>query len=119
MARQYHLDVPGQGSVGAPGERRDSGANARRLQRRRFLDRQKRGELVADQHARASCRRGRRRYNFIRRSDVMRSTCCEVIKSAAVMKPIARYMEDTGISVGQLVTTSGLDAAVVKAIVSG
>ena len=35
------------------------------------------------------------------------------------MKPIARYMEDTGISVGQLVTASGLDATVVKAIVSG
>lgn len=35
------------------------------------------------------------------------------------MKPIARYMEETGISVGQLVTATGLDAKLVKAIVSG
>ena len=35
------------------------------------------------------------------------------------MKPIARYLEETGISVGQLVTAAGLDAKVVKAIVSG
>ena len=38
---------------------------------------------------------------------------------AAVMKPIARYMEETGISVDQLVTAAGLDAKIVKAIVSG
>jgi len=35
------------------------------------------------------------------------------------MKPITRYMEEAGISVGQLVTTTGLDAKLVKAIVSG
>ena len=35
------------------------------------------------------------------------------------MKPIARYMEENGISVGQLVTATGLDAKLVKAIVSG
>jgi hypothetical protein len=35
------------------------------------------------------------------------------------MKPLARHMEETGISVGQLVTASGLDAKLVKAIVSG
>jgi len=35
------------------------------------------------------------------------------------MKPIARYMEEGGISVGQLVAASGLDARQVKAIVSG
>ena len=38
---------------------------------------------------------------------------------AAVMKPIARYMEETGISVSQLVTATGLDAKLVRAIVSG
>jgi ribosome-binding protein aMBF1 (putative translation factor) len=35
------------------------------------------------------------------------------------MKPIASYMEDTGISVDQLVTATGLDVKLVKAIVSG
>jgi ribosome-binding protein aMBF1 (putative translation factor) len=35
------------------------------------------------------------------------------------MKPIALCMEQSGISVGQLVTASGLDAKLVKAIVSG
>ena len=35
------------------------------------------------------------------------------------MKPITRYMEETGISVSQLVTATGLDAKLVKAIVSG
>ena len=35
------------------------------------------------------------------------------------MKPIALYMEQSGISVGQLVTASGLDAKLIKAIVSG
>ena len=35
------------------------------------------------------------------------------------MKPIARYMEETGISVGQLATTAGLDTKLIKAIVSG
>ena len=35
------------------------------------------------------------------------------------MKPIARYMEDAGISVDQLVAAAGLDAKLVKAIVSG
>jgi len=38
---------------------------------------------------------------------------------AAVMKPIARYMEEAGIGVGQLVAAAGLDAKLVKAIVSG
>src|SRR6266849_10378882 len=37
----------------------------------------------------------------------------------AVMKPIARHMEETGISVDQLVTAAGLDAKLIKAIVSG
>ena len=37
----------------------------------------------------------------------------------AVMKPIVHYMEETGISVDQLVAAAGLDAKVVKAIVSG
>jgi hypothetical protein len=35
------------------------------------------------------------------------------------MKPIARYMEETGISVGQLATAAGLDTKLIKAIVSG
>ena len=35
------------------------------------------------------------------------------------MKPIARYMEEMGISVDQLVATAGLDAKLVAAIVSG
>jgi plasmid maintenance system antidote protein VapI len=35
------------------------------------------------------------------------------------MKPIARYMEEAGIGVGQLVTATGLDAKLVRAIVSG
>jgi hypothetical protein len=38
---------------------------------------------------------------------------------AAVMKPIARYMEEAGISLGQLVTATGLETKLVKAIVSG
>jgi ribosome-binding protein aMBF1 (putative translation factor) len=38
---------------------------------------------------------------------------------AAVMKPIAHYMEEAGISIGQLVTATGLDTKLVKAIVSG
>ena len=38
---------------------------------------------------------------------------------AAVMKPIARYLEETGISVSQLATAAGLDARLVKAIVGG
>ena len=35
------------------------------------------------------------------------------------MKPIVRYMEETGISVDQIIAASGLDAKLVKAIVSG
>jgi hypothetical protein len=35
------------------------------------------------------------------------------------MKPIARHMEETGIGLGQLVTATGLDSKLVKAIVSG
>ncbi len=35
------------------------------------------------------------------------------------MKPLARYMEETGMSVDQLVTAAGLDAKLIKAIVSG
>ena len=35
------------------------------------------------------------------------------------MKSIARYAEEKGISVSQLVTTTGLDAKLVKAIVEG
>ena len=40
-------------------------------------------------------------------------------KIAAVMKPIAHYMEAAGISVDQLVAAAGLDGKVVKAIVNG
>ena len=40
-------------------------------------------------------------------------------KIASVVKSIAHYMEEAGIGVGQLVTATGLDAKVVKAIVSG
>jgi cyanate lyase len=35
------------------------------------------------------------------------------------MKPIARLMEETGIGVGELVAATGLDAKLVKAVVSG
>jgi hypothetical protein len=35
------------------------------------------------------------------------------------MKSIARYMEEAGIGVSQIVTATGLDAKLVKAIVSG
>ena len=35
------------------------------------------------------------------------------------MKPIARYIEEGRISVDQLIAASGLDAKLVKAIVSG
>jgi hypothetical protein len=35
------------------------------------------------------------------------------------MKPLLRYMEETGVSIEQLVESSGLDAKLVKAIVSG
>ena len=35
------------------------------------------------------------------------------------MKRLARYMEETGMSLDQLVAASGMDAKIVKAIVSG
>jgi ribosome-binding protein aMBF1 (putative translation factor) len=35
------------------------------------------------------------------------------------MKPIARYLEENGIGVERLVAAAGLDAKLVKAIVSG
>ena len=35
------------------------------------------------------------------------------------MKPIGRYLEETGIGVGQLVTATGLDTKTVQAIVTG
>jgi hypothetical protein len=35
------------------------------------------------------------------------------------MQPIAFYMEEAGINLGQLVAATGLDAKLVKAIVSG
>jgi len=38
---------------------------------------------------------------------------------AAVMKPLARYMEETGMTIGELVAAAGLDAKLVKAIASG
>ena len=38
---------------------------------------------------------------------------------AAVMKPIARFLEESEMSVGELVAATGLDAKLVKAIVSG
>ena len=34
-------------------------------------------------------------------------------------KPILRYIEETGISIDQLATTTGLDRKLIKAIVSG
>jgi hypothetical protein len=37
----------------------------------------------------------------------------------AAVKPVARYLEELGINVGELVTRSGLDAKMVRAIVSG
>jgi hypothetical protein len=40
-------------------------------------------------------------------------------KMAAVMKPLAYYMEEAGISVAQLVKITGLDAKLVAAIVTG
>ena len=38
---------------------------------------------------------------------------------SAVMKPLAHYMEEAGISVAQLVNITGLDAKLVTAIVTG
>jgi ribosome-binding protein aMBF1 (putative translation factor) len=35
------------------------------------------------------------------------------------MKPLVRWIEETGISVDQLVASAGLDAKLIKAIVSG
>jgi hypothetical protein len=35
------------------------------------------------------------------------------------MKPLARHMEETGVSLEQLIANTGLDAKLVKAIVSG
>lgn len=35
------------------------------------------------------------------------------------MKPIGRHMEETGVTVAQLVAATGLDTKLVKAIVSG
>jgi len=35
------------------------------------------------------------------------------------MKPLARYLEETGMSVDQLIVAAKLDAKLVKAIVSG
>jgi ribosome-binding protein aMBF1 (putative translation factor) len=35
------------------------------------------------------------------------------------MKPLARYLEETGIGIDQLVTVARLDAKLIKAIVSG
>jgi len=40
-------------------------------------------------------------------------------KIFAVVKPIARYVEESGVSVDQLAATAGLDGKLVKAIVSG
>ena len=37
----------------------------------------------------------------------------------AVMKPLASYMEEAGISVAQLVTITGLEAKLVRAIAGG
>jgi transcriptional regulator with XRE-family HTH domain len=35
------------------------------------------------------------------------------------VKPIARHMDETGLTLSQLVTASGLDAKLVKAILNG
>ena len=40
-------------------------------------------------------------------------------KIAFLMKPLAQYLEETGMSVDQLVAAAGLDAKLVKAIVTG
>ena len=40
-------------------------------------------------------------------------------KIVAAMKPLARHMEDVGVSVEQLVAATRLDAKVVKAIIAG
>src|SRR5262249_39785950 len=40
-------------------------------------------------------------------------------KIRGVMKPIARYMEDAGMGIADLVTASGLDRKLVEAIVKG
>ncbi len=40
-------------------------------------------------------------------------------KLAAAMKPIARHMEETGIGVDQLVTATGFDGTLVRAIAKG
>ena len=38
---------------------------------------------------------------------------------AALMKPLARYMEEVGMNLAQLVAAAGLEAKLVKAIVNG
>jgi len=40
-------------------------------------------------------------------------------KMTAVMKPLAHYMEEAGITPGQVARATGLDARLVKAIASG
>ena len=40
-------------------------------------------------------------------------------KIALLMKPLSQYMEKAGMSVDELVAAAGLDAKLVKAIVSG
>jgi len=40
-------------------------------------------------------------------------------KIAPAMKPLARYMEETGTTLDQLIAAAGLDRKLVKAIVSG
>ena len=40
-------------------------------------------------------------------------------KIALLMKPLAQYMEEAGMSVDELVAAAGLDAKLVKAIVTG
>lgn len=38
---------------------------------------------------------------------------------ASIVKPIARYLEETGMTIDQLITASALEAPRVKAIVAG
>jgi transcriptional regulator with XRE-family HTH domain len=42
-----------------------------------------------------------------------------MIKSLVIMKPIAQYMEEAGMTADQLIAASGLEPRVVKSIVGG
>jgi hypothetical protein len=48
-----------------------------------------------------------------------RNRCLEDDKIAVAMKPIARYLEEKKMTQAELISVSGLDAKIVKAIVAG